>query len=174
MNSLVGRSIDDVGYLIPDTSDTWRIKHHRGFDEASMGIDLRLDRGTCEMKWLMHGEREGLALVLDPDESDYQRDRVKRVPVGDSPEWRRLMGTEVAAVGVAWHQPVTGTDAVWAIRLSFLGGNSVVVALGEWREEALRYIPDAVVAIFDPVTANAYQILAGEEPAWGHDTPDRS
>jgi hypothetical protein len=173
LGSLVGRALESVAYLDPQTSAPWRIKHHKGFDEASMGIVLRTDRGTLALKWLMKGEREGLAVVLDAEESDFQLDRVKRVPIRDSPEWNQAIGARVSAVGVAWHEPTAGIAAVWAVRLGFSQKASVVTALGEWGNEALSYIPDAVVAIFDAALARAYQIPAGEEPAWGHDTGSR-
>jgi hypothetical protein len=143
---------------------------HKGFDEASMGIVLRTDRGTLAIKWLMNGEREGLAVVLDAEESDLQRHRLQRVPIHDSPEWNQAIGARVSTVGVAWHEPTAGIAAVWAVRLGFTHDASVVTALGEWEDGALRYSPDHVVAIFDSAIARAYQIPAGEEPAWGHDT----
>lgn len=173
LGSLVGRALEGVAYLDPQTSAPWRVKHHKGFDEASMGIVLLTDRGTLAIKWLMKGEREGLCVVLDADESDFQRDRVKRVPIHDSPGWNQAIGARVSSVGVAWHEPTVGIAAVWAVRLGFSHEASVVIALGEWGNEALRYIPDTVVAIFDAAIARAYLFPAGEEPTWGHDTGSR-
>src|SRR5437868_8498981 len=95
---------------------------------------------SCEIKWLMQGDREGLALVFDVGRSDYERDRVKSVPTSDSTPWHRLLGFQVTKMGAAWHEPTSGISAIWAIRLTFGAQGSVVIALGEWRDDALRYI----------------------------------
>ena len=169
VRALIGRSPSDVAYLDPAGSDPWRIKYHRGFDEASMGVELRSAEGWFGLRWLMHGEREGLALVLNQTVPDLQRDRLKRMPAGTRPNWRHVMTSQVTKLGISWHEPTAGVAAVWAVRLGFSSGHSVVVALGEWRDENIRYIPDAVVAIFDDEIARGYRIPAGEVSAWGRD-----
>ena len=41
---------------------------------------LHTDSSVCELKWLMSGEREGLAVVYDVDQVDLERDGVKPWP----------------------------------------------------------------------------------------------
>jgi len=167
LRGLIGQILQRVNYLDPDTSDPWRIKAHAGFDQASMGIELHWDHGGSELKWIMAGEREGLALVFDQTEADLRNDRVQPVQVPDESRWRKAIGAVVTAVGVSWHQPTAEISAIWSVRLEFSFDLSVVVALGEWRDGAIHYIPDQIVVIFDTAIAQRYVIPAGEEPAWG-------
>lgn len=134
-----------------------------------MGVEIAWDDGTCEFKWLMRGEREGLAVVFDPTAADLERDRVRAVSLPQSRSWANLFGRSVAGVGASWHVPTVGVEAVWAVRLQFNDNHRLVLALGEWRDGQIRYIPDTVVAIFDATIAAEYKIPAAHEPAWGHD-----
>src|ERR1700674_4290433 len=177
LRGMVGRFLRRVNYLDPDTADPWRIKAHPGFDAASMGVEFHWDAGANELKWMMEGEHEGVAVVFDQTPADLSKDRTKSVPVPDETHWRRAYGAVVMAVGVSWHRPSADVDAIWAVRLDFSSGQSIVVALGELRDGTLQYIPDQLVVIFDTAIARSYLIAAGGEPAWGHNiraAPDRT
>jgi hypothetical protein len=142
-----------------------------------MGVELHWEAGDTELKWMMAGEREGLAVVFDQTSADLSKDQTKSAPVPDETRWRRAFGAVVVAVGVSWHRPSADLEAIWAVRLEFSSGQSIVVALGEWRDGKLQYIPDQLVVIFDAAIARSYYIPAGEEPAWGHNiraAPDRT
>jgi hypothetical protein len=160
-----------VNYLDPETADPWRIKAHPGFDGASMGVELHWEASANELKWIMEGEREGLAVVFDQTPEDLSRDRTKSMPVPDETRWRKAYGAAVMAVGVSWHRPTADVEAIWAVRLEFSSGQSIVVALGELRDGTLRYIPDQLVVIFDAAIARSYVLEAGGEPAWGQNIP---
>ncbi len=138
-----------------------------------MGIELHWGRGRSELKWITAGEREGVAAVFDQTEADLRNDRVQPVQVPDESRWRKAIGAVVTAVGVSWHQPTGDTAAIWSVRLEFSPDLSIVVALGEWRDGAIHYIPDQIVVIFDAEIARSYVIPAGEEPAWGHNARSR-
>jgi hypothetical protein len=171
LRGMVGRSLRRVNYLDPGTAKPWRVKAYPGFDGASMGVELHWEASANELKWMMEGEREGVAVVFDQTPADLSKDRTKSVPVPDEARWRRTYGTVVMAVGVSWQRPTADVDAVWAVRLEFSSGQSIVVALGEWRDGTLQYIPDQLVVIFDAAIARSYGIEAGGEPAWGHNIP---
>ena len=72
-------------------------------------------------------------------------------------QWRSLVGRVVEEVAAAWHVPNEGCPkTLWAIRLTLSGAFSVAIGLGEIRNEALQYQPDALVVIFDETIARAY------------------
>jgi len=171
LRGMVGRSLRGVNYLDPDTSDPWRIKAHPGFDAASMGVELHWEASDTELKWMMEGELEGVGVVFDQTPADLSKDRTKSAPVPDETRWRRAFGAVVVAVGVSWHRPAADLAAIWAVRLEFSSGQSIVVALGELRDGTLQYIPDQLVVMFDAAIARSYVIEAGGEPAWGHNIP---
>lgn len=171
LRGMVGRSLRRVNYLDPDTSDPWRIKAHPGLDAASMGVELHWKAGDTEVKWMMEGEREGLAVVFDQTPADLSKDRTKSAGLPEQTRWRRAYGAVIMAVGVSWHQPTADLAAIWAVRLEFSSGQSIVVALGEWRDGTLQYVPDQLVVVFDAAIARSYVVPTGEEPAWGHNIP---
>jgi hypothetical protein len=138
-----------------------------------MGIELHWDRSHSELKWIMAGEREGVAAVFDQTDADLRNDQVQPSPVPDESRWRKAIGAVVTGVGVSWHQPTGDIAAIWSVRLEFSFDPSIVVALGEWRDGAVHYIPDQIVVIFDAEIARRYVIPAGEEPAWGHNARSR-
>src|SRR5258706_3025080 len=81
LRELIGRFLRRVNYLDPQSADSWRIKAHAGVDQASMGIEFHWDRNRSELKWMMAGEREGVAAGFDQTEADLRNNPVQPAQV---------------------------------------------------------------------------------------------
>jgi hypothetical protein len=127
-------------------------------DIAAVMLDLG-DRGGYALTWSMDRFQQALALL--PAESYRAVADAEFDAAADGP-WRTLLGQQIESCAVAWHVAEEGCpEAVWALRLNFSGA-SVVIALGELRDQP-SYMPDELVVIFDPDVARTY--LSSYPPA---------
>jgi hypothetical protein len=125
--------------------------------EVEMDVVIGLDDGrSAAISWAMDGYIEGLGLVIERSSSpaalhDGDTD------VTTTTRWRDLVGRSVDAVEGAWHVPNDGCpDTLWAVQLSLTGPTSVTIALGEVRDDIVRYQPDALVVLFHDAAARDY------------------
>jgi hypothetical protein len=127
----------------------------------------------------MDNFKEGLALVLAGSQEYAAARKYKTTEATDFPEWRARRAL-ITTVALGWQISSEGvTETVWSLRLNFENDTSVTVALGEWAikghplgikanapelEGAVKYIPDNLVVIFDPVLAQGYRVNAAAHP----------
>lgn len=167
---LVGTRLVGCRYLFPAYWDGYRPLSTDQFDVVDTEVRLALDDGrTATLGWMMEGAPDGrmldgLRLAIGSLEGE--------PPSGNLDAYARwrLGGKDACVISVEalWQETERpGVDSVWAVRLDFLT-RSIVVALGEVDDEGLlRYMPDALVVIFDEVTAQNYQPRAAGTSAWG-------
>jgi len=63
----------------------------------------------------------------------------------------------------------TDRATVWSLRFEKSDGAKVVIALGEWTETGLQYLPYGLVAIFDEAAARGFTIPDNLGSARGYD-----
>jgi hypothetical protein len=169
--SLVSFDVTSVEYLLPASMEVSELAEGDGVRQVEAGVVLRGVDGERVIRWSMEGEKEALWLseLLTNDGLLWAPD-VWRVPVGEP--WSVLTGASIENVAIGWQRASGEIQSVWSLRLDTAGG-SVVLALGEidWESGRLSYIPDCVVAIFDPVLAEEYRPQSSVVSAWGTDGP---
>jgi hypothetical protein len=169
VRAMLGHTVQGARYLFPASSDHIERRHFAGFDEVDMGVELLTAAGgVFSVFWHMEGFNEGLAVARGTPAPLADR-HVTGLTVSDTVEWRRIRGSPVTAVGLAWHVPNENCpEAVWALRLMLGDALSLVIALGEAHEvRQITYMPDSLVVIFDEAVARNYHIPASVQSSWG-------
>lgn len=182
---LIGRSLGNVSYLLPDgsfCSESGPV-HFDGFDfvsHVSMGIELETVCGRVySIIWMTQGSHDGMldgvsigsGRATNLDATSHHGRNFVSCDVTDTPGWRSILNSQVVDVGFAWQ----GTESedyisVWALRLDFADARSVVIALGEvddFSSPTITPSVDHLVVIFEMDIAKSYKPLAAETSAIG-------
>jgi hypothetical protein len=121
------------------------------------------------LEWSIRNYDEFLNIVDSPHQSAAAA-VTDVVEATNLPQWRPLVGSVICGFGVGTQHSEEGHQLLWSIRLDVENGVSVVVALGDIEDASPRYQPDNLVVIFEPETAQSYQVLGAAESAWGRDS----
>lgn len=160
LRSVVGQRIVRVAYkssadLFPDA----------GIHEVDQAVVISTDSATMVLEWRIRNYDEFLSVVEPPDKA--VTTALGALDVSGLPPWSALVGSAIAGFGVATQASEAGDTLLWALRMDFEIGASVVVALGELQGATPNYQPDGLLVISDPETAQTYQVLGAPESAWG-------
>lgn len=166
---LVGASLERVRYVGSEFTVPELYSSHAGFDTVLKGVELTCSSHVVAVMWMMEGVKEGLGFVLDPDRQFYEDESLRIVDVSHVRQWASLLHVPVLSCGTSWQVADDNAPrSIWSFRLSFIGGPSATIALGDLNERGiLTYQPDSIAVIFDETISRSYQILASAETAWG-------
>ncbi|MEY9965483.1 hypothetical protein ABIA33_003525 [Streptacidiphilus sp. MAP12-16] len=168
---VVGSRISSVSYLVPSGAQ-WPDGREGGLvHEVDHGVELALANGRrLALRWEMEGENEFLGVSSASLGDGSSGSLIDSVDVSDLPEWSSIIGLTIRGIGVAWHIANLGCpNSVWALRFDLEDGPSFVIALGEIRDDAPAYLPDAVLVLFEKEVAELYQMASSTTSAWGLD-----
>lgn len=168
-SAVVGATFVGVRYAVLE-GDRWPSGHRSDsiVHELEMGLSIDFGSTVLSMTWAMDGSAEGVALALDATPPDFFGIGASAINVAAVTPWPSLVGRKVSGISWAWHESgACAMPLLWSIRMKFEGGASVVVALGSMDGGHLRYLPDALVAVFDERTARSYRLLTSRGSAWG-------
>jgi hypothetical protein len=180
--SLVGRRIVAVHYYNPDywaeSGLVWPASAAVGLvDQVEEAVALVLDDGRALVAVWVHAWRIGLDVHIES--ADDGISGISETDVSNVSEWRQVQGRPIEAVGVAWDIPhgeppygIPGfPDVVWkslfAIRLSFVDGGSVSIALGQGEDGAMKPYPHSLLVIHQESLARSFGRAANESGAFG-------
>lgn len=161
-NELVGETISDVRYFVPDVSDVSSFAapiHYEHFDWISpvgMGIEFETASGRLfSAVWIL--EQNACGVSIGRGSVAERRDHTGLLPVTvtDTDSWRSRIGSKITGVDLHWGRVDTeGRDTVWSVRLSLSGLNAVEIALAAVNEFGeLEPSADDLVVIFDEQVA---------------------
>jgi hypothetical protein len=134
--------------------------------EIELNALLATSKGVFNVTWERDDLIEGISVsLLDsmPSTGD-----ALGVDVTGSPQWLPFIDQEIVNVEFAWQVSEAGCpESLWAIRLDFAHGASVILALGEV-DEPLRpqYFPDSLIVIFNEQVARSYVHAGASGSAW--------
>jgi hypothetical protein len=160
----VGQEIVAVHYLNLHGA-TWPGENASGaVDEVDMGVAIRLENmSELLIEWAMHGAIEG----IDIRAIRGRRPSQSESDVSSNSQWGRFIGNRIDGLGAAWHPSDNGMPTLWAVRLSILDNDSVVIGLGAIEDGVPRYRPDTLLVIFDERLAKTYRPPDANESSFG-------
>jgi len=98
------------------------------------------------MNFSIHDDDSGLHVSVEDASTKFNYDMTV---VDKKTHWSRVIGEKVTGISVAWDKLTSDVETVWALRLHFASGESVIVTTGERYRGGLGYHPTAVLVIFD-------------------------
>lgn len=167
--AVAGEVVRTVRYVAPH-GNGWPEGHREDrAHEVDMAVELGMESGSVlVLAWAMDGVNEGMAIEFGGPGETGAKSLGDPIDVSDHIDWSRFLGASIVSVGVAWHVPNEGCPEMpWAYRFGFSNRSSLVVALGESEGAGFRYMPDALVVIFDEGIAAAYKIPASSTSSFG-------
>lgn len=168
--TLVDSRVDLVRYILP-AGAAWADgdRNGRQIHDVDLGVELLMRSGsTLRISWATPGSDEGLAIDMFDTPSPPADRTIDCLDVTNRDEWRRYVDRPIEAVAVAFYSyDGISDDRPWSIRLGFASDRNVVIALGEVIDDAVSYIPDNLVVIFDEVHAHAYRVVDSRSSSWG-------
>ncbi|GAB3423529.1 hypothetical protein GCM10027569_56260 [Flindersiella endophytica] len=166
LHALGSGPIEEVYYVRPVFSHGATSGDNAPVHEVDLDVILSIRNTHVVISWAMDDLVQGLALVVD-GVSASGLNGPECVSMNRNPQWRPILGKTIREVGIGWHTSESGCPrSVWAFRVSFHGGGSFVVALGE-SDPDLRYHPTTLSVIFDEEISRAYKTATSEGSAWG-------
>lgn len=135
---------------------TWPDGHrHDRVHEVDHAVELGMCSGArVILQWEMDGLDERLSIDIQPAGEPRPNPVGTPVDVSRHADWRAFVGQSIIDVVPAWHIPNEGCQSMpCAFRFVFEGAGSIVVALGEFVGETMKYQPDALLVIFDQALA---------------------
>jgi len=158
--SVIGKSLVDVRYRFL-AGASWPDGYaHSHFDEVDMAVALDFEGGmTLLCSWAMEGFEEGVDLESGPEDTLRSPEaRESEFRVAETGQWSGLRGDVLSGVGAAWQlRSQLAPETVWAVKLSFASGRTVMIALGEVRNGRIHYQPDNLTVFFNPNEAEHYR-----------------
>jgi hypothetical protein len=167
--AVAGEAVRTVRYVAPQ-GESWPDGHrNERAHEVDMAVELRMESGAVlVLFWAMDGVSEGMAIELrSPGEASASLPG-DPVDVSDHVDWGGFLGVSVVSIGIAWHIPNENCrEMPWAYNFGFSNGSSLVIALGEAEGAGFKYMPDALLVIFDHSLAADYKIPASVTSSCG-------
>jgi hypothetical protein len=158
-----------VKYAVPREGSWQGSRPQENVDEIDDGVQLLTKIDGVVVRWAMAGANEGLyAGLLSQTKRDPDPALLRQLDVSELPQWKPFLTKPLMLRGMASHVPFeTDRATVWSLRFETSDGAKVVIALGEWTETGLQYLPDGLVAIFDEAVARGFTIPDNPGSAWG-------
>ncbi|MFI6680463.1 hypothetical protein [Kribbella sp. NPDC050470] len=160
---MVGQHVTQVYY-----KGSTEISQCASIHEVDQAVVISTESTTTTVEWRIDNFVEFLS-VTDSADGAATTAINDAVEMTQGPPWSQLLGSAVTGFGVATQPSEAGDVLLWALRMDFGSGASVVVALGDLQDAAPRYQPDSLLVISDPEMARYYEVLGATESAWGRD-----